>query len=145
HTMQTPSSPDTATPLASTSELSTDAGASAAQSDSPPADAPHTSSPHASSPHASSPHASSPHASSPQASTQLPPPAADEARITAGVEVDDLQVLHGLTGPGSAMLRDVAKYGGAEVGLRGNVILISGFESRVRAVHRFLTEAVELV
>ncbi len=56
-----------------------------------------------------------------------------------------MQVLHGLTGAGSAMLRDVAKYGGAEVGLRGNVILISGLESRVRAIHRFLTEAVELV
>ncbi|MEZ4370702.1 MAG: PhoH family protein [Polyangiaceae bacterium] len=68
-----------------------------------------------------------------------------ERSITEGLEVDDLEVLHGLTGPGSALLRDVAKHSGSEVGLRGNVILISGPESRVLAAHRFLTEAIELV
>ncbi|MBX3185287.1 MAG: PhoH family protein [Polyangiaceae bacterium] len=48
-------------------------------------------------------------------------------------------------GPGSLLLRDVAQHSGAELGLRGNVVLISGQEERVRAAHRFLTEALELV
>jgi phosphate starvation-inducible PhoH-like protein len=49
-----------------------------------------------------------------------------------------------LSGPQSSLLDELALRSGAEVGLRGNVIQITGEEEAVRLAYRFLTGAAEL-
>jgi phosphate starvation-inducible protein PhoH and related proteins len=49
-----------------------------------------------------------------------------------------------LSGPQSSLLEELALRSGAEVGLRGNVIQITGEEEAVRLAYRFLTGAAEL-
>jgi phosphate starvation-inducible PhoH-like protein len=49
-----------------------------------------------------------------------------------------------LSGPQSSVLAEVARQTGAEVSLRGNVILVTGDEACVHLAHRFLRDAAEM-
>ncbi|MBM4362482.1 MAG: PhoH family protein, partial [Deltaproteobacteria bacterium] len=67
------------------------------------------------------------------------------APFSASVQVDSTEVLLALSGPQSRLLGELARQSGAEVSLRGNLILLSGAEGDVKVAHRFLTDAAVLV
>ncbi len=67
------------------------------------------------------------------------------ATSTAKLEVNDPEVLMGLTGPRSASLFEVQKHSGAEVTLRGNVIRIHGAPEDVEVARRYLSDAAHLL
>jgi phosphate starvation-inducible PhoH-like protein len=50
-----------------------------------------------------------------------------------------------LSGPQSSLLTELSQRSGADVSLRGNVILLTGDESDVRLAYRFLAGAAEMV
>src|SRR4051794_7930314 len=56
------------------------------------------------------------------------------------VDVDDTSLLLALTGPQSELLKLIARETGAEVGQRGNSILLSGQSAQVDLAERFLAE-----
>ncbi len=68
-----------------------------------------------------------------------------EAGFSANLEVDSTSVLQALSGPGGRVLGELARHSGAEVSLRGNVILLSGDEPDVLVAQRFLVDAAKLV
>lgn len=65
--------------------------------------------------------------------------------FSANLEVDSTSVLQALSGPQGRVLGELARHSGAEVSLRGNVILLSGEEGDVLVAQRFLEDAAELV
>jgi phosphate starvation-inducible protein PhoH and related proteins len=65
--------------------------------------------------------------------------------FSANVEVTNTNVLVALTGPQSRVLGEVARHSGADVSLRGNVILLSGERDDVEVAQRFLEGAAILV
>ncbi|MFO0659497.1 MAG: PhoH family protein [Polyangiaceae bacterium] len=74
------------------------------------------------------------------------PSSASEPHITRrSVQVEDTSVLLALTGPRGDLLRVLARETGAEVGQRGNMILLAGALERVELAERVLTEAAILI
>ena len=65
--------------------------------------------------------------------------------VSVNLEVESTSVLQALSGPQGRLLGEVARHSGAEVSLRGNVILLAGDETDVTVAHRFLSDAAELV
>ena len=61
------------------------------------------------------------------------------------MEVDDTALLLALAGPQNENLKLLAQGTGAEVGQRGNAILLSGTEEQVELAERFLAETAQLL
>ncbi len=68
-----------------------------------------------------------------------------QAAYSENLEVESTEVLQALSGPQNRLLGEVARQSGADVSLRGNVILLAGDEGDVRIAHRFLSGAATLV
>jgi phosphate starvation-inducible protein PhoH and related proteins len=61
------------------------------------------------------------------------------------VEVEDTTVLLALTGPQNGLLKLLGRETGADVGQRGNSILLSGTSEQVDLAERFLSETAQLL
>jgi phosphate starvation-inducible protein PhoH and related proteins len=72
-------------------------------------------------------------------------PAHEGATERRVVDVDDTSLLLALTGPQSELLKIIARETGAEVGQRGNSILLSGYAAQVDLAERFLAETSSLL
>ncbi|HSC88969.1 MAG TPA: PhoH family protein, partial [Polyangiaceae bacterium] len=72
-------------------------------------------------------------------------PATAPAAKTRSLTIDDPALLLRLSGPSSALLREVADHSGTQIGLRGDTIQIGGREQDVDAAHAFLAGAAELL
>lgn len=64
--------------------------------------------------------------------------------LTLTLEVESSSLLLAIGGPHGRLLNEIARACGADINLRGNTILVSGQESRVRTAHRLLRQAIEL-
>jgi phosphate starvation-inducible PhoH-like protein len=61
------------------------------------------------------------------------------------VDIDDTGLLLALTGPQSELLKTISRESGAEMGLRGNSIFLSGPAAKVQLAERFLRETLVLL
>ncbi len=78
----------------------------------------------------------------PRLQSELPKP---QKSARAEVEVSDTGLLLSLTGPGGTHLRTLEKAFGIGIGMRGNVIRLSGPRQDVRMAERTLAELLEVV
>ncbi|MCH2109885.1 MAG: PhoH family protein [Polyangiaceae bacterium] len=81
---------------------------------------------------------------SPSPATTAPPANPEEA-CTLELTFDSQEEILRLTGTHSALLKEVATRSGAQVSARGNSILISGAEPKVKICERFLRGASKLL
>ncbi len=64
--------------------------------------------------------------------------------FSTNLEVGSTAVLQALSGPRGELLGELARHSGAEVSVRGNLILLAGEEPDVKVAHRFLEDAAQL-
>ncbi len=72
-------------------------------------------------------------------------PSLKNTERTRSLDFEDPALLLRLSGPHSALLREVAEQSGAQVSLRGNSIQIGGREADVEVAHAFLEGAMGLL
>jgi phosphate starvation-inducible protein PhoH and related proteins len=85
---------------------------------------------------------SEPEAPTPGAARSADAPA--DVKVTSDVEIEDTNVLVGLTGPRGERLKAIGRELSIECGLRGNTIFLQGPAESVVLAERFFAEAAEL-
>jgi phosphate starvation-inducible protein PhoH and related proteins len=76
---------------------------------------------------------------------QLEPNPPLRAERTLRLDIEDSDLLLRLTGPGGAVLNEVSLQSGAQVGLRGQSIFVSGTRDQAEVAYRFLEGASDLL